>query len=436
MKKPSFQSRLGQHQRQGARRTASADAATDALVDLLGMEEEDWQEYDSPDHLKRGSDRPFQLLKPWDWMLKHGVMSEDGKPRKLEQITLEPNNFVSAEELEKKHKYKYFPEEDKIKTEITSDTLFWYPKGKYNLLDPDPDSPNHRPNPKSPDREIAGILLKGVLSKEAQQQALEGLQQMEPWPLPTRPETKTAIERQQGSNTPGEHTMGYNGYMTIERTKAVREHKDAFAHLGPLIYEMNDCYSRVLPFYYKKQNVPKSLTGRFAERVKFQQKSSYDYGGILEDLRQLATTAFSTLALLKSCPSSIHQDAGNARQEQTSFTCLTSIRPPEGFTGGTFCFIEYGIKVPVQPGDILIAQTTREWHCNVGQVKGVKYSLVCYYKRGLANPILERKKSTFDNPTSSPKSPRRRTNISPKPESTKGGRGFGAKQHSRMTILT
>src|ERR1039458_5520747 len=76
------------------------ELAADALVDLRGMEEEDWQEYDSPDHLKRGSDRPFQLLKPWHWMLKHGVMSEDGKPRKLDQITLEPNSFVSAEELE------------------------------------------------------------------------------------------------------------------------------------------------------------------------------------------------------------------------------------------------------------------------------------------------------------------------------------------------
>jgi|ERR1039458_2112407 hypothetical protein len=122
-KKPSFKTRLRQHQRQEAHRTPDTDAAADALVDLRGMEEEDWQEYDSPDHLKRGSDRPFQLLKPWHWMLKHGVMSEDGKPRKLDQITLEPNSFVSAEELEK-HKYEDFPEEDKIKTEITSDTLF------------------------------------------------------------------------------------------------------------------------------------------------------------------------------------------------------------------------------------------------------------------------------------------------------------------------
>jgi hypothetical protein len=247
-------------------------------------------------------------------------------------------------------------------------------------------------------------LLKGVLSKEAQQQALKGLQQMEPWPLPKRAETKTAIERQPASNPPGEYTMGYTGRMTIERTQAVREHKDAFAHLGPLIFEMNDCFARVFPFYYKQQNIPKSLTDRMEEYAKYQEQAKlkqeriYDYGGILQDLRQLTTTAFSTLALLKSCPSSIHQDSGNARPEQTSFTCLTSIGPPEGFTGGTFCFIEYGYKVPVQPGDVLIAQTTREWHCNIGKVEGVKYSIVCYYRRGLANPILQRKKSTFDNP--------------------------------------
>ena len=53
--------------------------------------------------------------------------------------------------------------------------------------------------------------------------------------------------------------------------------------------------------------------------------------------------------------------------------------------------IEYGIKIPVKPGDLLIAQTTREWHCNTTPVAGIKYSLVCYYHKLLAKPTWRTK---------------------------------------------
>lgn len=227
-----IQAQLKQVKEQASLRTAETDAAVDEGVNSPeATQDEDWQEHDQPGHLKRVGDQPFKLLKPWHEMLEHGVMAPDGKPRKLQEIELEPNRFVSAETLATKpYKYQYFPDEGKIKETITEDTLFWYPKGKFNLCaNHEPDSEHYGRNPESPDREIAGILLKGVLSQAAQQQALEGLQRMDPWPLPKRPETRTAIERQQGSNTPGEYTMGYAGRMTIERTKAVREHKDAFA---------------------------------------------------------------------------------------------------------------------------------------------------------------------------------------------------------------
>ena len=130
---------------------------------------------------------------------------------------------------------------------------------------------------------------------------------------------------------------------------------------------------------------------RLAEKQKIDAQP--EFGGIQQELRHFVTS-FSNVTLLRSCPAAIHKDQGNARKNQTSFTCLTSVgrRDKKGevvFSGGTFCLIEYGIKIPVRPGDILIAQTTREWHCNVKPVKGVKYSIVCYYRRRLADPNLK-----------------------------------------------
>jgi hypothetical protein len=112
-----------------------------------------------------------------------------------------------------------------------------------------------------------------------------------------------------------------------------------------------------------------------------------DYGGISEQFR-LLLTAFSVATLLKSCPAAIHKDSGNARKDQTSFGCLTSIGDGE-FAGGEFCLLEYGLRIPVQPGDLLIAQTGREWHTNLTPVRGTKYSIVTYYRKGTGNPTKE-----------------------------------------------
>jgi hypothetical protein len=84
----------------------------------------------------------------------------------------------------------------------------------------------------------------------------------------------------------------------------------------------------------------------------------------------------------------VHKDGGNARKDQTSFTCLTTVRDEDFKGGGEFCFPEYGLLIPVKPGDILIGQTTREWHYNISSVQGTKYSMVAYYRRNLANPKM------------------------------------------------
>jgi hypothetical protein len=297
----------------------------------------------------------------------------------LDELVLTPGSFLPDSRIKKELLHRYYPRPEAIKTELKRSTIIWHAPGRYTPTPP-------------LTREIAGVYLKGVLSKEVQAKAWYGLEAMK-WATPKRPETRTAVDRQKGLTAPGELTMGYNGYMTIERTKVVRQQATQFRMLAPLMEEMNACFARVLPAYYRLQNVPKTLMDRWAERETEDPKK--EYGGIGQEFRQFLTS-FSTIALLKSCPSSIHKDGGNARPDQASFTCLTSIG--EEFSGGTFCLIEYGLKIPVKPGDLFIGQTNREWHYNTTPVKGTKYSLVCYYRRSLGNPKLKRGKSTYDNP--------------------------------------
>jgi hypothetical protein len=107
-----------------------------------------------------------------------------------------------------------------------------------------------------------------------------------------------------------------------------------------------------------------------------------------------AQTPFSTVTLLQSCPASVHKDR-NATKHQHNFACLTSLgeKDEKGkpkFSGGRFCLIEYGLEIPILPGDLFIGQTTREWHYNTTPVKGLKYSMIGYYQPRNANPTKDR----------------------------------------------
>ena len=373
-----IQAQLRRIKRQEPLRTAKTDAATDEWVNSpAAAEEEDWTEHDE-------SEPPYKKLKPWYEVLQGG---------ELDEITLEPGSFLSDEDIrtkylpyrkikgKRKRIHRYYDHPERLTTEITRNTIFWYPAGKYHL-----------DRPSAPHKgEIAGIYLRQVLSEDAQRKALHGLEQMK-FPPPHRAETAPAIRRQRGFTTPGELLFGYTDFGTLEQTLTSRE-KDRILQLSPLedlLKEMDGCFARTLPFYYQLQGSPKSIEERQAQRQKAD--ALPEFGGIQAELRHFLTS-FSNITLLRSCPSAIHKDQGNARKDQNSFTCLTSVGQRKksgeiGFSGGAFCLIEYGIKIPVKPGDILIAQTTREWHYNVTPVKGVKYSIVCYYRRRLADPNL------------------------------------------------
>jgi len=81
--------------------------------------------------------------------------------------------------------------------------------------------------------------------------------------------------------------------------------------------------------------------------------------------------------MLRNAPTSIHQDSNNAEAD-SRFS-----RTAGKYTGGEFLFPQFGVAIPIQPGDILIAATHREWHCNFKRVVGLRYSIIGYFREGL-----------------------------------------------------
>jgi hypothetical protein len=291
--------------------------------------------------------------KHWKLLVKSGA---------IDQIVLQPGSFLGEKEL-KALNHRYYPAPEVIPTTITRDTLFWYP-----------------------DKTVAAVYLKNRIGQTAQDEALAGFREFVWTPPTTRGETRTAVERQQGNVAPGELLFGHLDRGTHEQTRVTREQFPAFLKLARILKEMNDIFSRTLPREFGQQNRPKPEAEKWKEYFDIGLKKP-EYGGIPMEFRMLLT-AFSTTTLLKSCPASLHKDGGNARLDQTSFTCLTTVRESDFVGGGVFCFLEYGLKIPVGPGDILIGQTHKEWHLNLTPVQGTKYSMVVYYRRNMANPKM------------------------------------------------
>lgn len=313
-------------------------------------------------------------FKHWSLLVQQGL---------AEQVFLEPESFLTKKELIS-NRNKYFPKPKTIPITVTKDTVFRYPivNGK---------------------SDIAAVYLQDRLTQRAQDEAREGFRKMK-WDVPERDETATAIRRQNGYTKPGELLFGWTDQGSIEKTTEFKEQPDAWNHMGRILTEINTLYARTLPFYWGMQNRPVSDEARWLERARGKgKKPSPDYGGINENVRH-GLTAFSTITCLKSCPSSLHTDRGNAPGGQPSFTALTTLREPSFKSGGQFCFLEYGLIIPVAPGDVLFGETTREWHLNITPVKGTKYSMVCYYRKDLGNPKKRYNKGLHGvvNPTDVP----------------------------------
>ena len=165
---------------------------------------------------------------------------------------------------------------------------------------------------------------------------------------------------------------------------ATAEHQLLYIrHLEPMLKQMDKVFKTVLPTEHYAQNIP--LPRELREQIAAQKKGKRPVMGGIPARYRLFLTCFSSIALLRNCPTAIHRDYYNARQDEINFSCITTVGT---YKGGGFCLPAYELRVPVGPGDLLICQTNREYHCNIGRVSGEKYSIVCYYKTRVAHPTV------------------------------------------------
>ena len=209
---------------------------------------------------------------------------------------------------------------------------------------------------------------KPAISRRVQSRALTGLLNMHqqnlfrPCNKSGRPELREAIECN-GPNAPvvaGEINLGWMHLGRVfeigSKYKTYQQTLNQKHHLLPLLRAIDGIFAEALPEAFARQNT----------KIKWAHRHGF--------------SPFSTLTLLRSAPSAVHVDGRNGAG---SFACMTTVRGPQGYTGGTFCFVEFGVQIRVQPGELLIAATPFHWHCNLTRVKGLKFSIVCYFKDAL-----------------------------------------------------
>jgi hypothetical protein len=223
---------------------------------------------------------------------------------------------------------------------------------------------------------------KEVISRHLRRKALQGLLQMQftPCARSGRWELRgaQAFNNRKIGTFAGEYNTGWmhlGGVFRIgldpdrvrdaEKRKRA-EHNDRLARkfVVPMLRRISDVFALALPKEFGSQNC--------------KIKREHRYGD---------TTPFSTLTFLKSAPSAVHLDAKNGAG---SLACMTTVGTSTRYTGGSFCLVQYGIEIKVQPGDLLIAATPYHWHANLSPVEGEKYSIICYFK-----DVLQRKRKVI-----------------------------------------
>jgi hypothetical protein len=240
-----------------------------------------------------------------------------------------------------------------------------------------------------PDGSLMFLFLKDVIPQALQNDALVGLKAMKfkSCDGSNRKELKEANvfnATLDGYDKPvrvkgriiggaGELNYGFYARSKIDTFIPTRKQRAAFEKVLPILNEMCNVFARRLPKKFMEQNKG------------FTDKQTGQFRRVPVEFRLANHTPFSSVAILKSAPSAVHTDGKNG----DNFACMTSIQDPTApYSGGAFCFVEYGVQIAVRPGDFLIASTPTDWHANLTRVVGEKYSVVAYFKQVLANPRL------------------------------------------------
>jgi len=165
---------------------------------------------------------------------------------------------------------------------------------------------------------------------------------------------RPALRESGGSEIQFGHIEQGNGVHTFTPTYKQR---GQYRKIWPLIDRMNGILARVSPRMFRTQLLDQQGTGF--------------------SLSATDTSTISTITCLRNAPSSLHVDGNNA---ETGMVVMTTCGD---FTGGEFVFLEFGVAIPMPPGSILIAATHQYWHGNFKNVRGLRYSILGYFREGL-----------------------------------------------------
>jgi hypothetical protein len=199
---------------------------------------------------------------------------------------------------------------------------------------------------------LAFIYLKGVVPPSHIKAAERGLEKMR-W-YSTESSNRQALKKSKGH----ELQFGWiDSFGKVRQFVPTIRQKEQFKETWPLINWMDGIFARVAPRVWSSQLLNQRRT----------------------NFRRTATgvSTISTVTMLKNAPTSIHQDSKNAEAG------LTVLVTAGKYTGGEFLFPQYGVSIPIAPGDVLIAATHREWHCNFKKVQGLRYAIIGYFRAGL-----------------------------------------------------
>jgi hypothetical protein len=202
---------------------------------------------------------------------------------------------------------------------------------------------------------LAFLYLKRAIPSDYVKQARRGLAAMS-W-YSTNQARRKCLAESQG------HTLEFghidDSRVGIRQFVPTIKQRKQYKMLWPLLDRMDGTFQRHLPRQWRENLLAQRGT----------------------DFTKTATavSTFSTITCLRNAPTSLHVDSKNA---DAGMTVLTTAGD---YSGGEFCFPQYGVSIPIQPGDVLIAATHREWHCNFKQVHGMRYSIIGYFREGLKN---------------------------------------------------
>jgi hypothetical protein len=224
-----------------------------------------------------------------------------------------------------------------------------------------------------PDGEPKFLFLSGVLRQP--QMMWERLRA-----LPFAQGRRCRSFRLQGSKG-GELVLGWIEDVQPGSGQQIRLTRPAVKHpveygffLVPLLGSVSGILKDCLPAYWREQEARAKRNGqRVIGPVWHERDNVRVVGGDKLTRENTDYPLFSTATINKNLLFSAHADAKN----ESGLACLMAFGR---FAGGDLCLPRLRVAFRLRPGDILIVDTNREQHGNIGPIVGERISVVGYLK--------------------------------------------------------